>query len=300
MNAIVILTIFFTQLFFSYELSSSWKWNLFNFRTKSSIANNQIDSNSQSNTTSNNLTPTEWHEYLERTIWDKGNIPDDLPKDKIDRVKHLIAMAQSQGFLDTEISKTHKILTPLHSCASSHSCNSITKNKSNAPYEIAELLLKAGADPNAANDGSWGHPPLMFALGHGDNSTSFIALLLAHGANVNYINQGGHTPLSFSSCNGITPEQTNALIQAGGVATTDKEQYSYCKINSKKARLIAFLKQHDENFNDTDYQPINLNKNHITPDQLRTICSYDNTFEITENDRANYKKVLKIHSHKQA
>ncbi|MHB8763720.1 MAG: ankyrin repeat domain-containing protein [Deferrisomatales bacterium] len=58
--------------------------------------------------------------------------------------------------------------------------------------EAAELLLAAGADPNARN--GVGHTPLHWAVKRGDGEAA--AVLLRHGADPRAADALGHTPLS--------------------------------------------------------------------------------------------------------
>jgi ankyrin repeat protein len=61
--------------------------------------------------------------------------------------------------------------------------------------DIAELLLKGGANPNIVNEQGIG--PLYLAIGNG--STAIVRLLLAHGANVNLARPDGETPLMLAT-----------------------------------------------------------------------------------------------------
>jgi ankyrin repeat protein len=65
--------------------------------------------------------------------------------------------------------------------------------RSNA--EIAELLLKAGANPNLVNEQGIG--PLYLAIANG--SPAIVRLLVAHGADVNLARPDGETPLMLAT-----------------------------------------------------------------------------------------------------
>jgi len=54
---------------------------------------------------------------------------------------------------------------------------------------MVERILRAGANPNFS---SWENPPLFYAVGRGPQ---IVAALLKHGADPNFVNQAGYTPL---------------------------------------------------------------------------------------------------------
>lgn len=72
--------------------------------------------------------------------------------------------------------------------------------------DVAEKMLNDGANTEVVDSGDC--TPLFYAAHH---SAEAVKLLLAFGANVNYVNVGGNTPLHFA----ITVEIAQLLIDAG-------------------------------------------------------------------------------------
>jgi ankyrin repeat protein len=75
---------------------------------------------------------------------------------------------------------------------------------------IAQLLMDAGADANAA--GNDGLTPL--SMGIGAHSKSLVVLLLDHGANVNARNSFGVSPLGVTMNGENSPLATADEVQA--------------------------------------------------------------------------------------
>jgi uncharacterized protein len=67
-----------------------------------------------------------------------------------------------------------------------------------ASFPIAEALLRAGADPNAAQHGGW--TPLHEAAHHG--YLALAELLLAHGADPRAASDDSSTPLQMAERGG--------------------------------------------------------------------------------------------------
>src|SRR6185437_5651593 len=76
--------------------------------------------------------------------------------------------------------------------------------------EVAQLLLKAGANPNLTNEQGVG--PLYIAIEN--RSTPIVRMLLAHGANPNLARSNGETPLMLATRLGQI-EVIKALLDRG-------------------------------------------------------------------------------------
>jgi ankyrin repeat protein len=99
--------------------------------------------------------------------------------------------------------------TPLIWLAMSASIASTDQSADN-DTKIAQLLIDAGADANAA--GNDGLTPL--SIGIGAHSKSFVVLLLDHGANVNARNSFGVSPLGVTMNGENSPLATADEVQA--------------------------------------------------------------------------------------
>jgi len=82
--------------------------------------------------------------------------------------------------------------------------------------DIADLLLKAGADPNTVSQNPMRVTPLHSAVANRDASKALelTKILLANNANVNVAQEGGWTPLHQAAAHGQV-EVLKALLQRG-------------------------------------------------------------------------------------
>lgn len=122
-----------------------------------------------------------WHEYE--------------PTKKAD-FKEMINLLVSHG-ADLNIKYGSKKTTALHELVGSMRCvdtEGSLKEQCKTLSEMAELLIKSGADVNAFNINS--DTPLHFAAIL--NSVFLIKLLVAHGADLKFIDSTGKTPLMLS------------------------------------------------------------------------------------------------------
>ena len=114
--------------------------------------------------------------------------------------------------------------------------------------EIADLLIKFGADVNISND--YGHTPLIFATRNKNFNLTY--LLLRNGANVNVQNKIGYTPLMYACDNNdaiIVKLLLNfsdnyidfSLINSGTVG--DKTIWDYVINDSKCYKLLSKYSQ---------------------------------------------------------
>lgn len=126
-------------------------------------------------------------------------------------------------------------------------------------YEIAEYLIKNGADVNYS-DIYTNYTPLLFALEDTpqDNQYKMLQLLLTHNASINVKNHFGNTPLE---------------IIASEYITDSKEGKEKEKLNFKKFKLLI---QYDKNLNNEDYiislkQLAEKNNNNLISEYLQTM-----------------------------
>lgn len=80
--------------------------------------------------------------------------------------------------------------------------------------EVVRLLLEAGADANARDGGAGGLTPLMWAATVDWGDTRVLQALLAHGADVQALADGGLTALSCARAHANTAAET-LLLEAG-------------------------------------------------------------------------------------
>ena len=99
----------------------------------------------------------------------------------------IIAYLIEQGANVNAPSKNPMRVCPLHSA--------VAYRQSSVAYEIAEMLLAHGADPNVFQGGGW--TPLHAAAVHGQ--LALAKLLLVHGADVNAVSENGKTPLQMAA-----------------------------------------------------------------------------------------------------
>lgn len=95
-------------------------------------------------------------------------------------------------------------------------CNRMYQMPAEARIQIVELLLSAGADPNAVGEG--GNTPLMNSLSVStptDIPSEIPILLIKYGADVNYVNDHGWTPFLYAATNNVDEGLVWVLIEAG-------------------------------------------------------------------------------------
>ena len=109
--------------------------------------------------------------------------------------------------------------------------------------EVAQLLLDAGADVNALDQGSW--TPLMWAWK--PKQLEKVKWLIKHGANVNH-NLSSNTPLTLAIDGDYYWERVEALLNAGAdVNLRDRKGHGplyYAKLNNNKKVEEELLKRH--------------------------------------------------------
>ena len=88
----------------------------------------------------------------------------------------------------------------------------MTRNYSDGAIAAAQVLLEAGANPNARDQ--WGQTPLHRAAAHLTASLLLIEPLLAAGADLDARDKKGRTPLHLAAANEYT-SAVDALIDAG-------------------------------------------------------------------------------------
>ncbi len=119
--------------------------------------------------------------------------------------------------------------TPLH----------LAINQRTLRYELIELLLEAGADPNLED--SAGRTPLM-QMAADNRSSRFFSLLLQKGADVNLSGRRGITPLMLAARNTDSEEVIFTLLDAG--AEVD--------ISDNRGRRVVDYLDENRNLLDTD------------------------------------------------
>lgn len=115
---------------------------------------------------------------------------------KTENVRLLLAEGADPG----TVARNPSRVQPLHSAAAARE------------LEIARLLVAAGADVNARQQGGW--TPLHAAAAHGDESLA--RLLLEHGAEPGVANDAGRTPVDLARENGH--ETVAVLVESGLMA----------------------------------------------------------------------------------
>ncbi|MDR0812279.1 MAG: ankyrin repeat domain-containing protein [Paludibacter sp.] len=106
------------------------------------------------------------------------------------------------------------------------------KDGNSLPYEAdalekAKLLLEHGADPNLAIPELSDEPPLVMAIiyGKGSNILPIINLLLEKGANPDFVDSEGKTPLQIATENNL-PEVMQLLLKTPFLKITVDDEYT--------------------------------------------------------------------------
>ncbi|MFP3032786.1 MAG: ankyrin repeat domain-containing protein, partial [Wolbachia sp.] len=120
--------------------------------------------------------------------------------------------------------------------------------------EVAEFLVKKGADVNVASENLYGSRPIHIAVEN--NNKNIVEFLLSKGVDVNDTDKQGYTPLHYAAWRGRS-EVTSLLfdkranINAADASTAGKKPIHVAAENNSKG-VIEFLLSKGVSVNDTD------------------------------------------------
>lgn len=115
--------------------------------------------------------------------------------------------------------------------------------------EVVEVLLENGADVHACNQVGW---QALHHFAADSEFTESIELLIKHGADKDYINLRGQTPLSTCLFTGVCPEVLTTLVRnnAGlplGVFFEIEKWILFAEQKGRTPAVVERLKSHYEN-----------------------------------------------------
>jgi len=170
--------------------------------------------------------------------------------------------------------------TALHLCASA------------AQEEGATFLLNHGANPEAAGN-EYHRTPLHLAVQHGHST--LVALLVAHGAQIEARDNHGNTPLhvaAFSHRQGSTPEIVRQLLDLGAdvnaLSTHGKTPLMHAITQNQWHEVVEILIAHgaDVNIGETslDMTALHFAAEENNPEIIRLLVAAGAEIEAAERD----------------
>ena len=100
----------------------------------------------------------------------------------------------------------------LANASTNGSCTALMWTARKGHTDVASLLIKNGADVNAANE--YRTTPLMYAVGDLDDYPDMVRLLLESGADVNFPDYSNYTALDLAQIGGL--EKSIAILRNWG------------------------------------------------------------------------------------